>query len=68
MIVNLDHATCIVVAGSKIQLHFQDSSVHMRGFRSRKELSSILDSWKDETLTLRSWQAAPRAAYKKTAS
>jgi hypothetical protein len=53
MIVNLDKATFIVLSGSKVQLHFQDASVHMRAFKNRRELSAILDSWETQTRNLR---------------
>ena len=54
MLVNLDKAASIVVSGSKVQVHFQDTSIHMRRFRSRRELNTILDGWHIETRALRS--------------
>jgi hypothetical protein len=54
MLVNLDKAASIVVSGGKVQIHFQDTSVHMRRFRSRRELNTILDGWHIETRALRS--------------
>lgn len=53
MIVNLDKATFIVLSGSKVELHFQDTSTHMRRFKNRRELSSILDAWETQTRNLR---------------
>jgi hypothetical protein len=54
MLVNLDKVASIVVSGGKVQVHFQDTSVHMRRFRSRRELNTILDGWHVETRALRS--------------
>jgi hypothetical protein len=53
MLVNLDKAAAIVVSGDKVQVHFQDTSIHMRRFRSRRELNTILDGWHIETRALR---------------
>jgi hypothetical protein len=53
MIVNLDEATVIVLSGTKVQLQFRDASVHMRSFKSRRELTAILDSWEAQTRNLR---------------
>ena len=53
MIVDLDKASFIVVSGSKVQLHFQDTSVHVRRFSNRRELSAILNSWEHQTRNLR---------------
>ena len=53
MIVNLDKATAIVVSGSKVQVHFRDTSLHVRAFRSRRELAAILDDWGTQTRILR---------------
>jgi hypothetical protein len=54
MLVNLDKVASIVVTGGKVQVHFQDTSIHMRRFRSRRELNTILDGWHIETRALRS--------------
>ena len=54
MLVNLDKAASIVVSGGKVQVHFQDTSIHMRRYRSRRELNTILDGWHIETRALRS--------------
>jgi hypothetical protein len=53
MLVNLDKAASIVVSGGKVQVHFQDTSIHVRRFRSRRELNTILDGWHIETRALR---------------
>jgi len=53
MIVNLDKAEAIVVSGSKVQVQFRDTSVHLRTFRNRRELSAILDDWGTQTRVLR---------------
>ena len=54
MLVNLDRAASIVISGGKVQVHFQDTSIHMRRFNSRRELNTILDGWQIETRALRS--------------
>ena len=54
MLVNLDKAASIVIAGSKVQVHFQDTSIHMRRFKSRRELNTILEGWHVQTRALRS--------------
>jgi hypothetical protein len=54
MLVNLDKAASIVISGGKVQVYFQDTSIHMRRFRSRRELKTILDGWHIETRALRS--------------
>jgi len=51
MLINLDKAAAIVIKG---QAHFQDTSIHTRRFRSRRELNTILDGWPIETRSLRS--------------
>jgi hypothetical protein len=53
-LVNLDKAAAIVVSGGKVQVHFQDASIHMRRFKSRREMNTILDGWRIETRALRS--------------
>jgi hypothetical protein len=53
MIINLDKATAIVVSGSRVQVHFRDTSVHLRSFKSRRELAAILDDWGAQTRVLR---------------
>jgi len=53
MIINLDKATAIVVSGSRVQVHFRDTSVHLRSFHSRRELAAILDDWGAQTRVLR---------------
>lgn len=53
MLVNLDNALAIVVSGSKVQVDFRDTSVHMRKFRNRQELAEILDGWDVQTRELR---------------
>ena len=50
MLVNLDKAASIVIKG---QVPFQDTSLHMRRFKSRRELNTILDGWHIETRALR---------------
>jgi hypothetical protein len=57
MIVNLDEAISIVLSGSKVQLNFQDASMHMRTFKNRSELTAILKSWETQTLSLRQGQS-----------
>jgi len=54
MLVNLDKTASIVISRTTAQVHFQDTSVHLRRFRSRRELNSILDGWHIETRALRS--------------
>ncbi len=53
MIVNLDKASSIVISGSRVQVHFQDTSIHMRKFHTRRELNEILDGWERETRVFR---------------
>ena len=53
MLINLDKAASIVITGSKVQVQFQDTSLHVRKFRSRRELNEILDGWHIQTRALR---------------
>jgi hypothetical protein len=53
MLVNLDNALSIVVSGSKVLVDFRDTSVHMRKFRNRRELTEILKGWDVQTRELR---------------
>jgi hypothetical protein len=61
MLVNLDKAASIVISSGKVQVHFQDTSIHMRRFKSRRELNTILDGWHIETRALRNSNEAVKA-------
>jgi hypothetical protein len=66
MLVNLDKASFIVRSGSKLLLHFEDTSVHMRSFESRRALNGILDAWEVETRRLRGESLADCANRRKS--
>ena len=52
MIVDLNRVAHIAVFGLKVEVHFQDSSAHMRTFTSVEDMLQAIEDWRAKTAEL----------------
>jgi hypothetical protein len=49
MLVNLKNVSHVAVTGMQIELHFLDSSTHMRRFSSVEQMLQTIEGWRETT-------------------
>ena len=54
MIINLDNVAYVSIAGLRLELHFKDTSSHMRRFCTIEEMLKTIEGWQQKTAALNS--------------
>jgi hypothetical protein len=52
MIVNLENVSYMTVSGTRVELHFKDSSSYMNRFGSVGEMLAAMQGWQEKTRIL----------------